>query len=100
MTRQEIEKEFKDNGFQIDGDSFVMEKVITDNHYIVNGVPQRRRIRMELRYAGEGLIKDVGDSDSDLNETVMHQFDVIGENNEPGVTLCVENFDDFVKFVE
>lgn len=97
MTRQEIEKEFKDNGFQIDGDSFVMEKVIADNHYIVNGVPQRRRIRMELRYVGEGLIKDVGDSDS--NETVIHQFDVIGENNEPEVTLCVENFEDFVKFV-
>ena len=97
MTRQEIEKEFKDNGFQIDGDSFIMEKVIADNHYIVNGVPQRRRIRMELRYVGEGLIKDVGDSDS--NETVIHQFDVIGENNEPEVTLCVENFEDFVKFV-
>lgn len=97
MTRQEIEKEFKDNGFKIDGDSFVMEKVIADNHYIVNGVPQRRRIRMELRYVGEGLIKDVGDSDS--NETVIHQFDVIGENNEPEVTLCVENFEDFVKFV-
>ena len=99
MTRQELEKEFKDNGFQINGDQFVMEKVVADNHYIVNGIPQRRKIRMELQYIGEGSIRDVGDSDSDLNETVFHELDIIGENNEPVETLCVESFEDFVKFV-
>lgn len=97
MTRKELEKEFKDNGFQIDGDKFIMEKVVVDNHYIVNGVPQRRRLRIELQYIGEGSIKDVGNSD--LNETIIHEFDIIGESNEPVETICVENFEDFVKFV-
>ena len=95
MTFEELKEEFKNNGFQIDGNSFVNE--FEDPHTVINGVHPKKRF--EMTYICEGSIRDAGESeDSDCGE-VIYQFDVLGKNREPVVTLCIGSFEDFTKLI-
>lgn len=94
MTLEELKKEFKDQGFKIDGDSFTIE--FPDPNTVING--QHPIKRFEMTYICEGWISDVGDSDSDTGEP-LYQFDVLGPNREPVVTICIETFEDFTKLI-
>ena len=94
MTLEELKKQFKDQGFRIEGNSFIHE--FEDPNTIINGVHPKKRFEME--YIGEGTIRDAGDSDSDSGESI-YQFDVLGQNREPVVTICIEDFEDFTRLV-
>jgi len=96
MTFEELKQQFKDNGFQIDGNSFVHE--FEDPHTIINGVHPKQRFEME--YVCEGSICTVTeDSDSDCDEETLYQFDVLGQNREPVLTICITSFEDFSTLV-
>jgi hypothetical protein len=93
MTLEELKKEFTDQGFHIDGDSFVHE--FEDPNTIING--QHPMKRFEMTYVCEGWMKDAGDSD---DGEPIYQFDVLGQGRKPVVTICISNFDDFTKLVQ
>ena len=98
MTFEELKQEFKDKGFKINGDSFVSE--FEDPHTVINGVHPKKRF--EMVYVCEGSIRDVSDdldSDSDVDEEPLYQFDVLGQGREPVLTICIGNFDDFSHLV-
>ena len=98
MTLEELKKEFTDQGFHIDGDSFVHE--FEDSNTIING--QHPMKRFEMTYVCEGSIRTVtddSDSDSDTDEYPIYQFDVLGQNREPVVTICFSCFEEFTKLV-
>lgn len=96
MTFEELKQEFIDKGFHIDGDSFVSE--FEDPHTVINGVHPKKRF--EMTYICDGSIRTVGeDSDSDYDEEPIYEFDVLGQNKEPVVTLCIRNFEDFTKLI-
>ena len=64
MTLEELKKEFKTQGFRIDGNLFVHE--FEDLNTIINGIHPKKRFEME--YICEGSIRSVtDDSDSDDN---------------------------------
>ena len=94
MTLEELKKEFTDQGFHIDGDSFVHE--FEDPNTIING--QHPMKRFEMTYVCEGSISTVTD-DSDSDEYPIYEFDVIGQNREPVLTLCFGSFDEFKRLV-
>ena len=96
MTLEELKQQFIDNGFQIDGDSFIHE--FEDPNTIINGVHPRKRF--EMTYICDGSIRGLSDdSDSDVEETPVYQFDVLGPGREPVLTICISSFDDFTKLV-
>ena len=98
MTLEELKKEFEEQGFKIEGDTFIHE--IEDPHTIINGVHPKKRL--EMVYVCEGSIRTVtddSDSDSDTDEEPLYQFDVIGQNKEPVLTICITCFDDFTRLV-
>ena len=92
MTLEELKKEFTDQGFHIDGDSFVHE--FEDPNTIING--QHPMKRFEMTYVCEGWMKDAGDSD---DGEPIYQFDVLGQNREPVVTICFGSFEEFTRLV-
>lgn len=92
MTLEELKKEFTDQGFHIDGDSFVHE--FEDPNTIING--QHPMKRFEMTYVCEGWVKDAGDSD---DGEPIYQFDVLGQNREPVVTVCFGSFEEFTRLV-
>ena len=96
MTLEELKEEFKNNGFQIDGDSFVHE--FEDPNTVINGVHPKKRF--EMIYICDGNIRDVSeDSDSDVDEIPIYQFDILGPGREPVFTICISGFEDFTKLV-
>ena len=96
MTLEELKKEFKDQGFQIDGDSFVHE--FEDPNTVINGVHPRKRF--EMTYICEGSIRTVTeDSDSDCDEEPIYEFDILGQGKTPVFTICIKNFEDFTVLV-
>lgn len=96
MTLEELKEEFKEQGFRIEGNSFIQE--FEDHNMVVNGRHPVRRF--EMTYICEGSIRTVtDDSDSDVYEEPLYQFDVIGQNKEPAFTICITCFDDFTKLV-
>lgn len=98
MTFDELKQQFIDNGFQVDGNSFVNE--FEDPNTVINGVHPRKRFMME--YVGEGSIytvNDDSDSDSDIDEEVIYQFDIIGPNKVVAFSICIKSFEDFTKLV-
>ncbi len=92
MTLEELKKEFTDQGFHIDGDSFVHE--FEDPNTIING--QHPMKRFEMTYVCEGWVRDAGDSD---DGEPIYQFDVLGQNREPVVTICFGSFEEFTRLV-
>ena len=92
MTLEELKKEFTDQGFHIDGDSFVHE--FEDPNTIING--QHPMKRFEMTYVCEGWMRDAGDSD---DGEPIYQFDVLGQNREPVVTICFGSFEEFTRLV-
>ena len=92
MTLEELKKEFTDQGFHIDGDSFIHE--FEDPNTIING--QHPMKRFEMTYVCEGWVKDAGDSD---DGEPIYQFDVLGQNGEPVVTVCFGSFEEFTRLV-
>ena len=97
MILEELKKEFKAQGFRIDGNSFVHE--FEDPNTIINGVHPKKRFEME--YVCEGSIRTVtddSDSDSDDSEPI-YQFDVLGKGKQPVVTICISSFEDFTTLV-
>ena len=92
MTLKELKKEFTDQGFHIDGDSFVHE--FEDPNTIING--QHPMKRFEMTYVCEGWMRDAGDSD---DGEPIYQFDVLGQNREPVVTICFGSFEEFTRLV-
>ena len=89
MTFEELKQEFIDQGFQVEGDSFI--HIFEDPHTIINGVHPKKRF--EMTYVGEGWIKDDGDSDQE--ETPLFQFDVLGSGKKVAFSICIADFDDF-----
>ena len=97
MTFEELKKEFKTQGFRIDGNSFVHE--FEDPNTIINGVHPKKRFEMEYVYEGSiRTVTDDSDSDSDDSEPI-YQFDVLGNGRQPTVTICISSFEDFTKLV-
>ena len=96
MTLEELKKEFKTQGFRIDGNSFVHE--FEDPNTIINGVHPKKRFEME--YICEGSIRSVtDDSDSDDNSEPIYQFDVLGKGKQLVFTICISSFEDFTRLV-
>ena len=96
MTFEELKQEFIDKGFKIEGNSFVSE--FEDPHTVINGVHPKRRF--EMTYIYEGSISTVtDDSDSDCDEEPIYEFDILGQNKEPAVTICIGSFEDFTKLI-
>lgn len=99
MTFEELKKQFIDNGFQIEGNTFI--HIFEDPNTIINGVRPKKRFEME--YVCEGSIRTVtddSDSDSDDNSEPIYQFDVIGRGRQPVVTICISSFEDFTRLVQ
>ena len=92
MTLEELKKEFTDQGFKIEGDSFIQE--FDDLHTVINGVHPKKRF--EMVYVCEGSIRTVSE-DSDSDEEPIYEFDILGRGRQPVVTICISNFDDFTK---
>ena len=92
MTLEELKKEFKEQGFRIEGDNFIHE--FEDPNTIING--QHPKKRFEMVYICEGSIKDAGDSDEG---EPLYEFDVLGPGREPVVTICFGCFEEFTKLV-
>ena len=96
MTLEELKKEFKTQGFRIDGNSFVHE--FEDPNTIINGIHPKKRFEME--YVCEGSIRTVtDDSNSDDNSEPIYQFDVLGKGKQLAFTICISSFEDFTKLV-
>ena len=96
MTLEELKKEFKTQGFRIDGNSFVHE--FEDPNTIINGIHPKKRFEME--YVCEVSIRTVtDDSDSDDDSEPIYQFDVLGNGRQPVVTICISSFEDFTRLV-
>ena len=95
MTFEELKKEFKTQGFRIDGNSFVHE--FEDPNTIINGVHPKKRFEME--YVCEGSIGTVNDTSDDDDSEPIYQFDVLGNGRQPAVTICISSFEDFTKLV-
>ena len=96
MTLEELKKEFKDQGFRIEGDNFIHE--FEDPHTVINGVHPKKRF--EMAYVCEGSIRTAtDDSDSDADEYPIYEFDVLGQNREPVLTICFSCFEEFTKLV-
>jgi dTDP-4-dehydrorhamnose 3,5-epimerase-like enzyme len=96
MTLEELKKEFKDQGFRIEGDNFIHE--FEDPHTVINGVHPKKRF--EMAYVCEGSIRTAtDDSDSDTDEYPIYEFDVLGQNREPVLTICFSCFEEFTKLV-
>lgn len=95
MRLEELKKEFKTQGFKIEGNSFIHE--FEDPNTIINGIHPKKRFEME--YVCEGSIRTVtDDSDSDDSEPI-YQFDVLGQGRQPVVTICISSFEDFTALV-
>lgn len=95
MTLEELKKEFTDQGFRIEGDSFIHE--FEDPHTVINGAHPKKRF--EMVYICEGSIRTAGD-DSDSDGEPIYEFDILGQGRQPVVTICISNFDDFTKLVQ
>lgn len=96
MTLEELKKEFTDQGFRIEGDNFIHE--FEDPHTVINGVHPKKRF--EMTYVCEGSIRTAtDDSDSDTDEYPIYEFDVLGQNREPVLTICFSCFEEFTKLV-
>ena len=96
MTLEELKKEFKTQGFRIDGNLFVHE--FEDPNTIINGIHPKKRFEME--YICEGSIRSVtDDSDSDDDSEPIYQFDVLGKGKQLVFTICISSFEDFTKLV-
>lgn len=98
MTFEELKQEFIDNGFHIDGNSFVSE--FEDPNTVINGVHPKKRF--EMVYVCDGNIRTVtedSDSESDDDSEVIYQFDVLGPGREPVFTICFSDFNGFTKLV-
>lgn len=92
MTLEELKTEFKIQGFKIEGNSFIHE--FEDLNTIINGIHPKKRFEME--YVCEGCMRDAGDSD---DGEPIYQFDVLGQNREPVVTICFGSFEEFKRLV-
>ena len=96
MTLEELKKEFKTQGFRIDGNLFVHE--FEDPNTIINGIHPKKRFEME--YVCEGSIGTVtDDSNSDDNSEPIYQFDVLGKGRQLVFTICISSFEDFTRLV-
>ena len=82
-----LKEEFKKNGFTIDGEMFVKEQISYSSMSINGRIFQQPK----MKYISDGTIADEDDS-SDV--TPLFQFDVLDENEEVIVTLCITCFDD------
>lgn len=94
MTFEELKKEFEEQGFRIEGNQFIHE--FEDPNTIING--RHPKQRFEMTYVCEGSISTVTD-DSDSDEYSIYEFDVIGQNREPVLTLCFSSFEEFKRLV-
>lgn len=96
MTFEELKQQFIDNGFQVNGNSFVLDRV-SYSTMIINGVPhqQPQHHKFEMEYVFEGSIGNPGDSDTEP----LYQFDILDENRNSVFTILIEDFDSFTKLV-
>ena len=96
MTFEELKKEFEEKGFRIEEDHFIHE--FEDPNTIINGRHPMKRF--EMVYLCEGSIRSVTEnSDSDTDEYPIFEFDVLGQNGEPVVTICFSDFEEFTTMV-
>jgi len=97
MTFEELKKEFKEQGFRIEGDNFIHE--FEDPNTIINGRHPKQWFKMT--YICEGSIRTAtDDSDSDTDEYPIYEFDILAQNGEPAFTICISDFEDFKFFTQ
>jgi hypothetical protein len=95
MTLEELKKEFTDQGFRIEGDSFIHE--FEDPHTVINGTHPKKRF--EMVYICEGSIRTTSD-DSDSDGEPIYEFDILGQGRQPVSTICISCFEDFTVLVQ
>lgn len=86
-----LKEEFINNGFIIEDDMFIFEKV-SYNTVSVNGraYKQPQKSIFKMKYISEGSMTDLDSSES----SPIYQFDVLNNNDEPVVTVCISTFED------
>lgn len=96
MSFEELKQQFIDNGFQVNGNSFILNQV-SYSTMIINGVPhqQSQHHKFEMEYVFEGSICDVGDSEAEP----LYQFDVLDDNGNKVIGILIDDFDSFTKLV-
>lgn len=96
MTFEELKKEFTDNGFEINDNSFVKD-VVSYSTININGqiMQQPHHSMTELEFVFEGTIKDEGKD----NESPLFEFDLLDEEKNPVTTICIEKYDDLKTFI-
>ena len=101
MKLEKLKQQFIDNGFRIEDDSFILEKVEYTTISINGQVhKQPHTMRFEMKYVGKGLMwNDRGDSDSDsdTDETDLFEFDILNDRGEAAYSILIKNFEDFTK---
>jgi hypothetical protein len=97
-----IVQEMEQLGFTKENDIFIFDN-ITYNNMIINGqqFKQPQHNYIHLQYIGEGYImdNDCGESDEDENGAPFSQFDVLNEDKESVLTICVTDIDDIKTFL-
>lgn len=90
-TFETLKKEFTDNGFTIEDDMFTFERV-SYNTMNINGrtFKQPQKSIFKMKYISEGSLSDPDSSES----SPIYQFDVLNNNDEPVVTVCISKFED------
>lgn len=87
-------------GFKKENDLFIYDN-ITYNNMIINGqqYQQPQHNYIYLQYIGEGYIKDVDCSESDVEENIteISEFDFLDEKKNPITTICARDIND-IKF--
>lgn len=96
MSFEELKQQFIDNGFQVNGNSFILNQV-SYSTMIINGVPhqQPQHHKFKMEYVFEGSICDAGDSETEP----LYQFDVLDDNGNKVLGILIDDFDSFTKLV-
>lgn len=96
MTFEELKKEFTDNGFEINDNSFVKD-VVSYSTININGqiMQQPHHSKVALEYVCEGSISDPDGS----NSYPIFEFELLDDNNESVGTFCVENYEGMKSFI-
>lgn len=97
-TFDELNKELKEYGFEIDGDDYVFDK-LSYQTTIINGRkfqnPQHSLFKM--KYIGDGC--ELNDSDEPIEDTEMYGFDIL-DGEDSVATIFIRNLNDLKSFID
>lgn len=99
MTQfEQLQKDFKEMGFEINDDEYTLDRV-TYQTIQVNGrvFKQPEHHILKMIYIGNGC--EVGDSDSEIEDTEFYEFSFVDSEGNQGDVICIKNIEDFKFFV-